>query len=84
MSPRFGLFGFGRAGRAVATVSHYEPENLKKLETLSRVVPVSWSPNITVGVNYLLRASRSKPFVSSTSRSAVKPSGTVPCLRSGS
>lgn len=42
----------------VTAVSHYPPETQEKLKQLAKNVPVLWSPNITLGVNFLLVASR--------------------------
>jgi len=42
----------------VTAISHYDQEALAKLQLLAKVVPILWSPNITIGVNFLLRASR--------------------------
>jgi len=42
----------------VTAISHYDTEAQKKLKVLAKVVPVLWSPNMTLGVNFLLRASR--------------------------
>lgn len=42
----------------VTAISHYDEEAVKKLRHLAKVVPVLWSPNITLGVNFLIRASR--------------------------
>jgi len=53
---------FGAALRwnipVVTAISQYEPEVVDKLKQLGKNVPVLWSPNITLGVNFLLRASR--------------------------
>lgn len=42
----------------VTAISHYSEDSLAKLNQLAKVVPVLWSPNITLGVNFLLRVSR--------------------------
>ncbi len=42
----------------VSAISHYSAEAIGQLVDLSRSVPLLWSPNITLGVNFLLRASR--------------------------
>lgn len=42
----------------VTAISHYDDEAVKKLQHLAKVVPVLWSPNITLGINFLIRASR--------------------------
>jgi len=42
----------------VTAVSNYSLEVQEKLRQLSKVVPVLWSPNITLGINFLLVASR--------------------------
>ena len=42
----------------VSAVSHYEPEKITLLKKLSQTTRVLWSPNITVGINFLLLASK--------------------------
>ncbi len=42
----------------VTAVSHYPPETQETLKRLAKNVPVLWSPNITLGVNFLLVAAR--------------------------
>jgi 4-hydroxy-tetrahydrodipicolinate reductase len=40
--------------RVVSAVSHYEEESLAKLKAMSERVSVLWSPNITVGINFVM------------------------------
>lgn len=40
--------------RVVSAVSHYEKESLAKLKAMSERVAVLWSPNITVGINFVM------------------------------
>jgi 4-hydroxy-tetrahydrodipicolinate reductase len=40
--------------RVVSAVSHYEKENLALLKEMSASVSVLWSPNITVGINFIM------------------------------
>ncbi|WP_415035282.1 4-hydroxy-tetrahydrodipicolinate reductase [Azonexus sp.] len=47
-----------RGIRLVSAVSNYPPEQLAYLRELSREIPVMASPNITVGINFLMLASR--------------------------
>jgi 4-hydroxy-tetrahydrodipicolinate reductase len=42
----------------VTAVSHYSSDVQDKLHQLSESVPVLWSPNITLGINFLLVASK--------------------------
>lgn len=43
-----------RKVRIVSAVSHYPEETVKKLYELSKETVVFWSPNITLGINYLI------------------------------
>ena len=42
--------------KIISAISHYEESEIKFLKTLSADTVVFWSPNITLGVNYLLFA----------------------------
>lgn len=42
----------------VSAISHYQEEQILLLKNLSKQTAVFWSPNITLGVNYILYASR--------------------------
>lgn len=62
-SSRDGIFTYGKiAGdrkiKIISAISHYEKEELDFLKELSKSTTVFWSPNITLGVNYLLYASK--------------------------
>lgn len=58
-----GLYYYGEAAakrhiKIVSAISHYDPEEMALLKSLSEKTTVFWSPNITVGVNFLLLASK--------------------------
>ncbi|HCY43349.1 MAG TPA: dihydrodipicolinate reductase [Prolixibacteraceae bacterium] len=58
-----GIHTYGEAAsirkvKIISAVSHYEQEELDLLDKLSKNTTVFWSPNITIGVNYLLIASK--------------------------
>jgi len=62
-SSQQGIMDYGEAAREkgtaiVSAISHYEEEQAVYLKELSAHTPVMWSPNITVGVNFLILASR--------------------------
>jgi len=42
----------------VTAVSHYDEPEINYLNTLADQIPLLWSPNITIGVNFLMIASR--------------------------
>ncbi|MGC4057316.1 MAG: dihydrodipicolinate reductase C-terminal domain-containing protein [Chitinophagaceae bacterium] len=42
----------------VSAISHYNPEEIGFLQKLALLTTVFWSPNITLGVNYLLFSAR--------------------------
>ena len=42
----------------VSAISHYESSGIKKLESLATRTRVLWSPNITVGINFLMLAAK--------------------------
>jgi len=44
--------------KIISAISHYNKKTIRFLKTLSRDTTVFWSPNITLGVNYLLLASK--------------------------
>ncbi len=44
--------------KIISAISHYKKEEIELLKSLSEVTTVFWSPNITLGVNFLLLASK--------------------------
>lgn len=55
------FYGEAAAEREIAIVSaisHYENSEIKKLERLAESTRVLWSPNITVGINFLMLAAK--------------------------
>jgi len=42
--------------KIISAISHYEDSQIALLKSLSEITTVFWSPNITLGVNYLLFA----------------------------
>lgn len=38
----------------ISAISHYSEKSVAKLKKLSENIPVFWSPNITLGINYLI------------------------------
>lgn len=44
--------------RIVSAISNYEEDNIKELKKLSEETAVLYSPNITVGINFLMEASK--------------------------
>lgn len=42
----------------VSAISDYDDNHKDRLQKMAQVIPVLWSPNITLGVNFLLVASR--------------------------
>lgn len=42
----------------VSAISHYEDESIERLRLLGERTRVLWSPNITVGINFLILAAR--------------------------
>lgn len=55
------LHEYGKAAaemqiKIISAISHYEPKETKLLKDLAKDTVVFWSPNITLGVNYLLFA----------------------------
>ena len=58
-----GIYSYGRiAGerkiKIISAISHYGEKEINFLKTLSKETTVFWSPNITLGVNYLLIAAK--------------------------
>ncbi len=58
-----GLDYYGEAAAArgvgiVSAISHYSVVKQRKLERLSRTTAVLWSPNITLGINFLILAAQ--------------------------
>lgn len=44
--------------KIISAISHYSKESISKLKSISKKTAVLWSPNITLGVNYLMLASK--------------------------
>jgi len=58
-----GIYSYGKAAairkiKIISAVSHYEKKELNFLKKLSLITTVFWSPNITLGVNYLIFAAK--------------------------
>jgi 4-hydroxy-tetrahydrodipicolinate reductase len=58
-----GIHSYGRIVaergiRIISAISHYTNVEISLLEELSKITTVFWSPNITLGVNYLLFSSK--------------------------
>lgn len=57
-SDRTGVEHYARAADhgigVVSAVSHYDDEQIDRLRAMSARVPVLWSPNITVGINFIM------------------------------
>ncbi|MBK7811007.1 MAG: dihydrodipicolinate reductase [Saprospiraceae bacterium] len=58
-----GIYLYGNAAakrkiKIISAISHYQKEQIDLLKTLSISTTVFWSPNITLGVNYLLFAAK--------------------------
>lgn len=58
-----GIYTYGQAAsdrnvKIISAISHYSKKELDLLKKLSKTTTVFWSPNITLGINYLLFASR--------------------------
>lgn len=54
-----GIYTYGRAAAErgitiISAISHYQDQELELIKELSKTTTVFWSPNITLGVNYLL------------------------------
>ena len=59
-----GIYSYGkeaasRGVKIISAISHYAKEDIAFLKTLAKETTVFWSPNITLGVNFLLLASKS-------------------------
>ncbi len=62
-SSEFGIYTYGDAAarkhiKIITAISHYDVKTVKYLKSISHETTVMWSPNITLGVNFLLTASR--------------------------
>lgn len=62
-STELGVYSYGEAAaqrniKIISAISHYDAPTLLFLEKLSLQTVVFWSPNITVGVNYLIFAAK--------------------------
>ncbi len=62
-SSRTGVHGYGEAAAErgitiISAISHYQEEDIAFLHRLSKQTVTFWSPNITLGVNYLLFAAK--------------------------
>ncbi len=53
-----------RGIRIVSAISHYSASRQHRLRTLSRETPVLWSPNITIGINFLILAAKTLSQIS--------------------
>lgn len=58
-----GIYSYGeeasiRKVKIISAISHYSSEEKEFLKSLSKLTTVFWSPNITLGVNYLLFAAK--------------------------
>lgn len=54
-----GIYSYGKIAaerkiKIISAISHYKEKEINLLKTLSKKTTVFWSPNITLGVNYLL------------------------------
>ena len=59
-----GIYSYGKAAasrgvKIISAISHYAKEDIAFMKTLAKETTVFWSPNITLGVNFLLLASKS-------------------------
>jgi len=62
-SSRTGIYVYGDAAskhhiKIISAISHYKKEDIEFIKKLSAETIVFWSPNITLGVNYLLYVSK--------------------------
>ncbi|MDD4198875.1 MAG: dihydrodipicolinate reductase C-terminal domain-containing protein [Paludibacter sp.] len=58
-----GIYSYGKAAaerqiKIISAVSHYEEREVAYLKKLGKISTVFWSPNITLGVNYLIFAAK--------------------------
>jgi len=54
----YGTEASKRGIKIISAISHYEEDDLKFLTSLSVQSTVFWSPNITIGINFLLLSSK--------------------------
>jgi 4-hydroxy-tetrahydrodipicolinate reductase len=54
----YGELAANRNIKIISAISHYKDKELKLLKKLAHKTTVFWSPNITLGVNYLLFAAK--------------------------
>ncbi len=54
----YGKIAADRKIKIISAISHYKEEEISFLKELSVLTTVFWSPNITLGVNYLMFAAR--------------------------
>ena len=54
----YGAIAAERKIRIISAISHYTDEDKEFLKKLSQLTVVFWSPNITLGVNYLMFAAK--------------------------
>lgn len=54
----YGKIAADRKIKIISAISHYKEEEISFLKELSEFTTVFWSPNITLGVNYLMFAAR--------------------------
>jgi 4-hydroxy-tetrahydrodipicolinate reductase len=62
-SSETGIYTYGRPAaerkiKIISAISHYNEEEITLLKELSEITTVFWSPNITLGVNYMMIASK--------------------------
>lgn len=62
-SSKTGIYSYGKAAgerniKIISAISHYEENEKKLLKELAEKTVVFWSPNITLGVNFLLFAAK--------------------------
>ncbi len=62
-SSAVGVYAYGKAAaergiKIISAISHYTDKEKRYLKMLAKQTTVFWSPNITLGVNYLMFASR--------------------------
>lgn len=62
-SSESGIFSYGKAAaerkiKIISAVSHYDEQQIDFLRRLGDYTTVFWSPNITLGVNYLIFAAK--------------------------
>ncbi|MEN2412383.1 4-hydroxy-tetrahydrodipicolinate reductase [Flavobacterium mesophilum] len=58
-----GIYTYGKSAadrnvKIISAISHYKDKEVKFLKDLAKKTTVFWSPNITLGVNYLLFAAK--------------------------